>query len=172
MVDLATVTQQQAEAFLYREGRLIDERRFDEWLDLFTDDGVYWLPMGDGKDPGIEPSVLYDDHTFLAKRVYRLLHTRVFAQRPPSRTLHLVSNVELGRPDDSGTRLELGVYSALVVHETRTGNRMQYGLGVLRTLAGRCEHRLTVVDGELKIALKRVELIDRDLPVESLAFIV
>lgn len=172
MIDLAQITRAEAEDFLYREGRLIDERRFDEWFDLYTEEAVYWLPMGDDEVPGLGPSVIYDDHYFLARRVYRLVHTRVFSQRPVSRTVHLISNVEVGEMITAGTRPELIVYSAQVVHEVRSGSNQQYGLGDLRTLAGRCEHRLVSVDGELKITLKKFELVDRDQPVESLAFIV
>ena len=172
MIDVDAITRNHAEDFLYREARLIDQRRFDEWFDLYTEDAVYWLPMGDDETPGLGPSVLYDDHYFLARRVYRLLHTRVFAQRPPSRTVHIVSNVEVGGTITAGSRPELTVYSAQVVHEVRSGSSQQYGLGDLRTLAGRVEHRLVSIDGDLKITLKKFELIDRDQPVESLAFIV
>src|SRR5262249_50847346 len=55
------LTRQQAEDFLYHEARLLDERRFEEWLELFTADGLYWLPMDDGTDPTLEPSILFAD---------------------------------------------------------------------------------------------------------------
>ncbi len=172
MIDLARITRPAAEDFLYREARLIDERRFDEWFNLYTEDAIYWLPMGDEEDPGLGPSVLFDDHYFLARRVYRLLHTRVFSQRPPSRTVHLISNVEVGEMITTGERPELTVHSAQVIHVVRSGSNQQYGLGNLRTLAGRCQHRLIVDGDDLKITLKKFQLIDRDQPVESLAFIV
>ena len=140
MIDLAQITRAEAEDFLYREGRLIDERRFDEWFDLYTEEAVYWLPMGDDEVPGLGPSVIYDDHYFLARRVYRLVHTRVFSQRPVSRTVHLISNVEVGEMITAGTRPELIVYSAQVVHEVAVGQqpairarRPAYACGPLRT---------------------------------------
>lgn len=172
MTDLGSLTRSDVESFLYYEARLLDQRDYEEWFELYTKDAVYWLPMGEDETPGLGPSVLYDDHHFLARRVYRLLHTRVFSQRPPSRTVHLVSNVELGGITAPEGRSELTVYSSQVVHEVRAGGTQQYGLGDLRTLAGRCEHRLAVVDGDIKITLKKFELIDRDSPVESLAFVV
>ena len=116
--------------------------------------------------------MLFDDHYFLARRVYRLLHTRVFAQRPPSRTVHVVSNVEVGELHDDGARPELAVYSAQVVYEIRPGSVQQYGLGDPRVMAGRCEHRLVTGEDGIKIAFKKFELYDRDQPIESLAFLV
>ena len=68
------LSRQQAEEFLYREARSLDERRFEDWLELFTADGLYWLPMDDGVDPTLEPSILFADANERAQRVYQILH--------------------------------------------------------------------------------------------------
>lgn len=160
-------TQHEIEQFLFMEARLLDEQRYDEWFELFTRDAVYWLPMGKGIDPTVEPSVIYDDYTALARRVYRLVHTKPFAQRPASETTHVVSNVELGEVTDG----QMVVNSAQVVYETRPGNSRQYGLNELRTLPGRCEHRLVLGSAGYKISFKRFSFLGRDGPTTNLAFI-
>ena len=55
-----TLTRQEAEAFLVQEARLLDEGLLGDWLNLFTADGIYWLPMVDGSDPEREPSLIYE----------------------------------------------------------------------------------------------------------------
>src|SRR5262249_1809301 len=159
-------TRQQAEDILYREARLLDERRLEAWLDLFTADGLYWIPMEDDADPEVEPSMQYDDSGQRAQRVYQILHLPHYAQRPPSRTVHVVSNVEIGEPSSDEAR----VYCSLVVYELRSGDHLQLGMGEQRTLAARCEYRLRRED-EWRIALKKVMLIDRDLPMQNLSFV-
>jgi 3-phenylpropionate/cinnamic acid dioxygenase small subunit len=160
------LTRQQAEEFLYREARLLDERQYEAWLALFADDGTYWLPSADD-DPLQAPSVLYDTHRVLAQRVHQLVHTARYAQIPPSRTIHLISNVEL-LDDGAGPEVEVRC-NALVV-ELRAGDRRQAGLGQQRTLAARCAYRLRH-DGGWRIASKRVDLIDRDQPQQGLTFL-
>ena len=50
------------EEFLYREARLLDERRFEEWMNLFAEDGYYWVPAApDQKDPYDGVSIFFDD---------------------------------------------------------------------------------------------------------------
>jgi hypothetical protein len=82
------------EQFLYREARLLDERRFDEWLEMFTDDGVYSLPIAVSDDPR-EPALISDSKAGMEERVFRLMDTAAHAQTPPSRTQHDISNVRL-----------------------------------------------------------------------------
>jgi 3-phenylpropionate/cinnamic acid dioxygenase small subunit len=162
------LTRGEAEAFLYREARLLDERRLEEWLELFTPDGVYWIPIADGTDPAREPSILYDDGKLRAQRVHRILHQPHHAQHPPSRTVHSVTNVEV--EDGAGTDEAL-VRCVLLVFELRPGHTLQYGLGTPTPLAARCEYRLRHVDG-WRIAQKKVVLIDSDGPQPNLTFIV
>ena len=162
--------KEEAEKFLYREARLLDEGKLEEWLSLFSEDGVYWLPMSGDGDPDSEPSILYDDARMLAKRVHQIVREPRFAQRPPSRTLHLISNVEV-QEDDAAQHHPAVIRCNLVVFELRPGNRDQNGLGAPRWLAGRCEYRLQNRDG-WRIVLKKVLLLDRDLPIKNLTFIV
>lgn len=74
------------ENLLYTEARLLDERRFDEWLDLFTDDAIYWIPAGgEAPDPKRHVSLIYDDRTRLWQLVERLRGgSRIRKSRPPA----------------------------------------------------------------------------------------
>ncbi|MBX6318288.1 aromatic-ring-hydroxylating dioxygenase subunit beta [Pigmentiphaga sp.] len=74
------------ESFLYREARLLDTQRFEEWLDLFTDDALYWAPAGrDDIDPTRHVSIIHDDKAAMGRRVKRLRSGFAFAQEPASR---------------------------------------------------------------------------------------
>ena len=82
-----------AEDFLYLEVCLLDGREYSPWLELFTDDAIYWLPMDENADPELQSSIPYDDAKRLQMRVHQLLHKLHFAQLPRSRTVHALSNV-------------------------------------------------------------------------------
>ena len=94
----------EAEEFLYREASLLDERRFDEWLDLLTDDVHYWMPIrrtttakevaNEFTRPG-DGAFFDDDKRLLTLRVQRLSVGRAWAEDPPSRTRRMVSNVRI-----------------------------------------------------------------------------
>jgi 3-phenylpropionate/cinnamic acid dioxygenase small subunit len=161
------MTRDEAERFLYAEARLLDDRRLDDWLALFEDECLYWLPIGEG-DTAREPSIVYDDRRRLEERVFRLNETRAYAQEPPSRTQHTVSNVEV-EPGADGLVL---VHSHLVLFEVRVGDASQSGLGVPQTLAARCEHRLRRRGDSWRIARKTVWLLTRDQPLGNISFLV
>lgn len=166
-MSVATFTREAVEALLFREARLLDERRYEEWNDLFTDDGVYWLPIVDSDGTVLEPdetvSIVFDDAFRRGERVFRTLHTPVLDQNPPSRTIHSISNVEV-----EGDLVRCVQFIA----EIRPGGPGQVGLGNPRTFPARCEYRLREVDGDLKIALKKVVLLESDRPLYNLTFIV
>ena len=165
---MVALSRQEAEDLLFQEAALLDDRRFEEWLELFTDDGIYWIPMDEHADPEREPSVLYDDSTTRAHRVFQLLHERRFSQNPPSATVHSVSNVQVQEADHGD---EWVVRCNLTVHELRSGDPRQFGLGQERFLVGRCEYRLRY-DDRWRVRLKKVVLSNRYLPLENLTFII
>jgi ethylbenzene dioxygenase subunit beta len=163
----ARLTRQEAEDFLYEEARLLDERLFEAWLHLFTEDGLYWIPLVEDADPTTQTSLLYDDSQLRQIRVHHLLHERNFAQSPPSRTVHQVSNVQVWGGDRADEAL---VRCNLVLYEIRGGDHLQLGLGQQRALAGKCEYRLRYHDG-WRIACKKVVLINRHMPIVNLSFL-
>jgi ethylbenzene dioxygenase subunit beta len=143
--DLAAVA-----AFLYREARLLDERRFEEWQALFAPDGVYWVPArAEQTDPLHEVSIFYDDPTMMAARIRRLRHPRMHAEIPPSSAVRSVSNIEV-LPPAAG---QVEARSVLLMTEFRAGEETAYH--------GRVTWRLTpTAGGEFLIRLKRVDLVN------------
>jgi 3-phenylpropionate/cinnamic acid dioxygenase small subunit len=163
---------ERAQNLLYREARLLDERRYEEWLELFTDDGLYWIPIhqdGGEADPRSSVSIIYDDAERRSERVFRTLHTPVLDQSPPSRTIHVVSNVEVD--DAREPNGDARVHCVLMIAEMRPGGPRQVGLGEPRTFTGRCEYHVREVDGRLLISLKKLFLLDSDRPLYTLTFL-
>ncbi len=142
------------EAFVLREARLLDERRYAEWLALFARDGVYWVPTQPGQQTPQEAlSLFYEPRALLEMRVARLERPDMHVQAPPSRTVHHVSALEVSE--------QLEVRSTLVMAEYRQGET--------RWFAGRVLHRLRREDGGLRIVLKRVDLVDGEAPQRALS---
>ena len=144
--------------FLTHEATLLDERRFEEWRDLFADDGLYWVPLRpDQESPDDEVSLFCDDRTTMEVRIARLRHPRIHAQTPPSRTCHVIGNVEIDARGADG----IEVSSTMTMAEFRKGEQ--------RLFAGRVHHRLREVGGELRIVLKKVVLTNCDDSFELIA---
>jgi 3-phenylpropionate/cinnamic acid dioxygenase small subunit len=160
--------REEAENFLYKESRLLDRRDFAAWLDLFTEDAIYWLPMNEGPETALEPSVLRDDKKTLAMRVHQLLHKPHYAQRPPSRTVHAISNVTVEATEQADESL---IGCNFMVTEMREGDYLQLGLGDQRLFAGHCEYRVLQRQMRVMISMKKVVLINRDTPLVNLSFI-
>ena len=147
-----------AEAFLVNEARLLDERRFREWMRLFTEDGIYWVPSTpDQKSPLEQASLFYDDRELMRTRIDRLEHPLIHVQTPPSRTVHLVTNVTV----DAGETGELAILSNVLM--------VEYRLEHQRIFAGRQQHRMRFEDGAWRIAVKRVDLVNCDSAFEAIA---
>ena len=135
------------------EARMLDELRFNDWLELFTDDGIYWMPAEWGQtDTKLVGSLMYEDKLLLSVRVERLKGLRTFSQRPKSRCHHVlqVPTVD-ARDDEAGEYL---VYTPFHYVETRVDDQNLY--------AGWAKHTLVLVDGSLRIKLKRVDLVNCD----------
>ena len=148
------------EQFLYHEARLLDLQRYEDWLELFTPDATYWVPLEQGqKDPYETSSIIHDDRTLLELRVKQLRHPRAHARQPLARTVHQVGNVvELGR--SSG---ELRIGSTLTVVEFRHEKQRLYGALV--------EHRLRPQGDTFRIAHKRVDLVNSEGELDGIAIL-
>ena len=151
---------EEIELFLLHETRLLDERRFREWMALFTEDGTYWVPAVPGQDsPFDQASLFYDDRTLMKTRIDRLDHPRIHVQTPPSRTVHQIGRALLEEADDAaGTYL---VTSTVLMVEYRDDRQ--------RLFAGRQTHRLQRTPEGLRIAQKRVDLVNCDSAFEAMA---
>jgi len=148
------------EQFLYHEARLLDTQRYEEWLQLFTEDATYWVPLEQGqKDPYQTSSIIHDDRTLLELRVKQIRHPRAHARQPIARTVHQVSNVMVhGEPNG-----EMKVASALTVVEFRNEKQRLYGALV--------EHRLRKSGETFRIAHKRVDLINSEGEIDGIAIL-
>ena len=146
------------EQFLYREARLLDERRFHDWLELLTDDIRYWMPVRTSRYPKRSRAiVILDEERYvetelaqegelalldetkqsLSMRIARLDTGMAWAEDPPSRTRHLITNIEVEAGD---TDAELTVYSNFLVYRTRGETEQDFFVGqredILRSVAG------------------------------------
>jgi 3-phenylpropionate/cinnamic acid dioxygenase small subunit len=152
-----------AEQFLYLEARLADEHDYDGWEALWTDDAVYWIPAGGRSDvdPTTQVSIAYDNRSRIHTRVAQLKSGKRHSQSPPSSVRRMVTNVEVFGTDDAGDTLVGANFLAAEARERGT------------TLwAGRAEYRLRRVDGDIRLAWKKVTLVDRDRPLSTLSFLI
>ena len=157
------------EQFLYREARLLDERRFHDWLALFTDDVRYFMASRSNRYPTrskaiaiLDPeryveddigredelAILDEDKATLAARVARLDTGMAWAEDPPSRTRHFVGNIEVA---PGGAETELKVYSNFIVYRSRADSEEDFYVGGRQDLLRR-------EAGEWKIARRRLVL--------------
>lgn len=145
-LNLQSLNRSDVEDFLFAEADLIDNWKLPEWLELFTEDGVYYVPSTD-VDPSAKPDdnlfYIADDRFRLGERVKRLMKRTAHVEYPRSKLRHLVSNVRiLERGDD-----ELRVSTAFIVHRTKEAvTDVYFGTGL---------YRLVVREGKLLIQEKR-----------------
>jgi 3-phenylpropionate/cinnamic acid dioxygenase small subunit len=145
------------EQFLLHEARLLDEAKFDDWLALFTADAWYWVPSEPGQDnPHDTVSLIYDDRRLLETRVRRLASPRMYSQEPRSRCSRIVANVTLEESD----RGAVTTRSKFLMIEYRRESQ--------RLFAGTGWHRLVQLDGTIRMAWKRVDLVNCDAPMDGL----
>jgi 3-phenylpropionate/cinnamic acid dioxygenase small subunit len=150
MIDEAVVAR-----FLYREARLLDEKRWDEWYDLFADDGVYWVPLSPDQEDGINfASLAYEDKLLLRVRIERL-KSRPFSQQPPSRSQHVLQAPEFEAEEAGMIRTRTPFHYA----EARGDDLQMY--------TGTAFHALVPHGRSFLIRLKRVALVNCDAALPS-----
>jgi len=148
------------EQFLYHEAWLLDHGRLDEWLELFTEDATYWVPLQpDQADPLSSSSIVYDDRRLLEVRVRQFQHPRAHARVPAPRTVHQVGNVRVVEAEGHDVR----VGSTLVLVEYRRERQRVWGALV--------EHRLRRTAEGLRIAAKRVDLVNSEAELDGIVCI-
>ncbi|WOH51861.1 aromatic-ring-hydroxylating dioxygenase subunit beta [Bradyrhizobium sp. sBnM-33] len=149
----ATPTDQELIDFVVREARLIDQQRFDEWLDLYANDAFYWMPLEwNQTDPRLTCSLMYEDKLLLSIRVERLKGARTFSQKPKSRCHHVLQTPQVDSRDPTANSYV--TWTPMHYIETRMDEQTLF--------AAWATHHLSVENGRLKIKLKRVDLINCD----------
>ena len=135
-----------------REARLLDQLRFDEWLAMYSPECIYWVPgTPEAGDPRREISISFDDRRRMEDRIYRLRTGYAWSQAPKSRTVRMISNVEVFATAQSTVRM---VRSNFLISEFRVDGT--------RFLSGWCGHRFVERDGRWEIQARQVNLIDCD----------
>lgn len=149
-----------AEQFLYHEARLLDTQRYEDWLELFTEDATYWVPLEHNqKDPFDTSSIIHDDRTLLELRVKQARHPRAHARLPLARTVHQVGNIMVLSEGEG----ELRVASTLQVVEFRAEKQRIWGALV--------EHRLRPYGDAYRIAHKRIDLVNSEGELDGIAIL-
>lgn len=155
------VTPSTLTEFVVREARLLDERCWQEWLGLFDPQGWYWLPADpDHVDPLRQASHLYDDALLRRVRIERLENPQAHSQRPPGRCHHLLQVPEVLSMDEQANCFQLR--TPFLYTELRAGHVV--------SLPGVSLHTLCVSQGELRILLKRVELLQAAQALPAIEF--
>lgn len=159
------ITRDEVENFLYKEARIMDEHIYDQWEALWTDDGLYWVPIGgDNTDPKKDVSAIYAKREDIANRIERLKTDMAWAQDPKSHLSRVISNVEYEETPEG----EVLVHSNFNLTEHRRRSQNTW----LNTWAGRSVHKLRRENGSFKIAYKKVVLVNSDEPIPTLWFLI
>ena len=145
------------EQFLYRQAECLDARDWQGFIELFTDDGIYWVPADPSQTTGDGvPSIFYEDRDLMTVRMRRLGHPRAWSQKTDWGTNHVVSNVVVERVDPKAG--EIHVRSRFHMVELRRDE--------LRHFAGTYRHRLKRTAKGFRIKLQRVDMVNSQAPYE------
>ncbi|MGE4612547.1 MAG: aromatic-ring-hydroxylating dioxygenase subunit beta [Paracoccaceae bacterium] len=148
-----TISKDDLIDFIYNEARMLDESRFDEWLALWQPDGIYWMPLDyQQTDRLTTTSLMHEDLFMLKLRVERLNGVKTFSQKPKSRCHHVLQRPFVDEMDIENNRYITTTFMHYV--ETRLDEQQLLALTV--------RHELTLREGKISIANKRIELLNCD----------
>jgi benzoate/toluate 1,2-dioxygenase beta subunit len=142
---------------LEREARLLDQLRYEDWLKLYAPECVYWVPATpNAGDPRREVAVMFDDRRRLEDRVFRLRTGFAWSQAPASRTVRLITNVEVFTADNEAVRM---VRSNFLITE--------FWGDETRILSGWTGHRFVRHNERWEIQAKQVNLLECDQSIRN-----
>ena len=154
-INVSKEAQLKVEQFLYHQSECLDERRWEEWLSLFTDDGVYWMPASrDQVTAEGQPNIFFEDHYLMDMRIRRIEHPYAHSQAAGHRTSHVVSNVIIQTQDKKNKSIEV----------TSRFHMVEYRLDQQRYFGGKYTHKLLETDVGYKIMQQRVDLANVEGP--------
>jgi 3-phenylpropionate/cinnamic acid dioxygenase small subunit len=146
---------------VYREARLLDEKQFDEWFELYSADARYWMPLTRGQTEGeLHTSLLYEDKLLLQVRIQRLGHANAFSQQQPSFCQHVLQHPAIAAAANPDPRDAYVVRTPFMYVETQLDRQL--------VLAAVAWHHLVNCDAGLRIRLKKVELLNCDAALPSI----
>jgi len=141
-------SQHAVEQFLYKQADLLDGKRWQDWIDLFAPDGIYWMPPDASyKTWDGQPAIFAEDKNLMTVRMNRVLHPDAWSQRPLWGTNHVVSNVVIEKESKAGD----------VVARSRF-HMMELRRDDVRHFAGSYQHHLKKAKGGYQIKLQRVDM--------------
>jgi 3-phenylpropionate/cinnamic acid dioxygenase small subunit len=151
--------------FIYREARLADEARYAEWLALWTDDAVYWVPATTdlAADPDKHLSHIYDNRGRLETRIKLLQTGHRYSQEPASPMRRLIANIEVASAENG----ELVAESNFALAELAIQAKRE-----MHWWVGRTTHRLRRAGGDLRMCRKKVVLVNAAEPLPNLSFLI
>ena len=145
--------------FVYDEARLIDEKRLDEWYELFAPDALYWMPLARGQPEGEgHTSLFHEDKLLLKVRIERLKRPQSYSQNQPSFCQHVLQRPEVLSLDAEAN--EFILRTPFLYAESRLDDQF--------VLAGVARHHLTRIGEHLRIKLKKIELLNCDAALPSI----
>ena len=148
----------QATELLYQESDLLDQADLDNWIELYTQDGTYWMPVTpEQTDPINHISLFYDDRTIMEIRRRNIQHPRAASKELPIRCSHIIGNVRLNDGASDTQMTARSNFHCIVYSDNRQD-----------LYAGTYQHDLIRVDGQLRIQHKRVDLINCDAVLGSM----
>jgi benzoate/toluate 1,2-dioxygenase beta subunit len=163
----ARLSRAEAQEFLHTEAALLDAGRHDQWLELFAQDGVFWVPCNElDNDPARCVSIIYDTREALELRVRRLQIGRT-VQEITSRTLHLISNVTVEPPGEDPTLV--AVRAGLALYEVHARRNACYPAQCRYLL--RRDSAPDSAGAGWRIVLKKVAFLGNDQFLDNLAFL-
>jgi 3-phenylpropionate/cinnamic acid dioxygenase small subunit len=143
----------EVESLLYRQSEYLDSKAWDQYIDLFAEDGLYWMPPAPHYTTWEgQPSIFIEDRDLMTVRARRVMHPRAWSQQAEWTTNHVVSNVFIERTDDN----EVHVRSRFHMMELRRDEIRHFG--------GTYRHDLRRTSDGLKIRLQRVDLFNSQAP--------
>jgi benzoate/toluate 1,2-dioxygenase beta subunit len=149
---------QKIEQFLYDEADLLDNPDLDSWINLYSGDGTYWMPViEDQADPINHISIFYDDRVMMEVRRRNFVHPRAASKDHKVRSSHIIGNVRLQGTNDKGDLVVSSNFQVLVFYREEQ-----------RSFGGKYEHHLVADGDSYKIRHKKVSLINCDAPQKSL----
>jgi 3-phenylpropionate/cinnamic acid dioxygenase small subunit len=145
--------QQRVEQLLFHQSELLDGKHWGAYIDLFEDDGIYWMPVAPEQTEWVDsPSIFAEDKRMMQIRMGRVTHPNAWSQAPNWGTSHVVGNVVIEAAGES----EILVRSRFHMIELRRDS--------LRHFAGTYRHTLKVHGEQFKIALQRVDMLNAQAP--------
>jgi len=141
------------EALLYQEASYLDRPDLDSWLELYTEDGTYWMPaIPDQADPHTHISLFYDDRVLMEVRRRNFKHPAAASKDYPVRASHIISNIQVQESDEKtgDCTVTSNFHCYLFYRDKQT------------PYAGKYTHELVRENDGYKIKSKRVDLINCD----------